>query len=592
MKNSKITLALILVLAVSLAATGKSFAQTPGPASISLSNTELSQSGIPGATVSYTVTVTNNGGTEASVDLSEGSSDKWITSYTPTGTFTVPAGGTKTVAIYVQIPADAASGTNDIFELTFKETTAGDTKLLRINTIAQVPVPTSAPTGRPLVLVNGYDTGGKVRGGQEFTLRLQFANKGSFSAVNIMIKFDNAGFLPRGTGGTVFIPVLDAGKEVTISQNFSVGSDLIWAGVGSLTGTYSYEDGSGKPYTGNFSCTITIDYPGSTGSGATATPNIPKRPQLVVSNYTTDVDPLQPGTIFTLNLDVRNLGQADASNVTMVLGGGVTSGGDSGTPAPGGVSGSSGELTNFAPLGSSNVVFIGNLAKDAVVTIPVKLIVNVSTTPGAYTLKLSFVYVDSKGNRLVDDQVITLLVYALPQVEISYYRDPGMFNAGMMTVLPLQVTNLGKKSYVLGNMKVTAENADISNNVALVGALDPGGYYTLDVNFMPYNEGPMEVKVAINYTDDFNMPRFVEQTLQVEVGPAIDMGPAPTDGSGTPGQGEGNPTDGGSQTPETFLQKVWRFIKGLLGLDSGSGNSGSSTAVPTESVPIKVGPKG
>ena len=133
---------------------------------------------------------------------------------------------------------------------------------------------------------------------------------------------------------------------------------------------------------------------------------------------------------------------------------------------------------------------MGNLAKDAVVSIPVKLIVNVSTVPGAYTLKLSFVYNDAKGNRLVDDQVITLLVYALPQVEISYYRDPGIFNAGMMTVLPLQVTNLGKKSYVLGNMKVTAENADVTNNVALVGALDPGGYFTLDTNFMPYNEGP------------------------------------------------------------------------------------------------------
>jgi len=40
-----------------------------------------------------------------------------------------------------------------------------------------------------------------------------------------------------------------------------------------------------------------------------------------------------------------------------------------------------------------------------------QLVVNVTAAPGAYTLTLSFVYTDEKGNRLVDDQVITPLVY-------------------------------------------------------------------------------------------------------------------------------------------------------------------------------------
>jgi hypothetical protein len=588
MKNSKITLVLILAIAVSLAITGRGFAQAPG---LTLDQYSLSKTGEPGHTVSYQVSLTNTSAEAVAVDISISPSAKWVTTTSPTGPISLAAGANAQVEIRVQIPADAANGTNDIADVTFSDGSSTPVTL-RVETVASIP---QQPSGRPLVLVNGYDTGGKVRGGQEFTLKLQFANKGTLSAVNITITFDNAGFKARSTGGTVFIPVLDAGKETTISQNFTVGSDLTWAGVGSLTGTYSYEDGFGKPYTGSFSCTITIDYPSSSGTSATATPNIPKRPQLVVSTYTTDVDPLQPGTIFNLNLDIRNLGQADASNVTMVLGGGVTPSSDNGTPGPGGVLGSGGELTNFAPIGSSNVVFIGGLAKDALVSVPVKLIVNVSTTPGAYTLKISFVYFDSKGNQLVDDQVITLLVYALPQVEISYYRDPGTFNAGMMSMLPLQVTNLGKKSYVLGNMKVTAENADITNNVALVGALDPGGYFTQDVNFMPLSEGPVEVKVSINYTDDFNMPRFVEQTLQIDVGPAIDMGTAPSDGSITPGKGDGSAGDGASAAPETFIQKVWRIIKGLLGLDSGlssgSGSNEASTETPTPA-PIIIGPKG
>jgi len=380
MKNTKITLALLLVMAVSLVATGKGFAQTPS--TFTLSSTELSQSGMPGATVSYSVTVTNNTPDPLTVDLSEGTSDKWTTSFSPSGPLTLTAGQSQTVSVYVQIPADAASGTNDIFELIFSAGT--ETQTVRINTIAQVSTPTTAPNGRPLVVVNGYDTGGSVKAGQEFTLKLEFVNKGQFSATNILIAFDSPDFLPRSTGGVRAIEVLDAGKTVTLSQNFLVSSGLAWQNVGSLPGTFSYEDSSGKAYSGSFNLTISLSTPYSSGSSATATPNIPKRPQLVVSEYASDVDPLQPGTIFTLNLDVRNLGQADASNVSMVLGGGVTTGGsEGGTPGAGGVSGSGGELTNFAPLGSSNVVFIGDLAKDAVVSVPVKLIVNVSTTPGA-----------------------------------------------------------------------------------------------------------------------------------------------------------------------------------------------------------------
>jgi len=65
MKNSKMPWVLILVLAVSLAVAGKGLAQTPD--TITLNNINLSQSGIPGATISYSVTVTNNGVSDATV---------------------------------------------------------------------------------------------------------------------------------------------------------------------------------------------------------------------------------------------------------------------------------------------------------------------------------------------------------------------------------------------------------------------------------------------------------------------------------------------------------------------------------------------
>jgi hypothetical protein len=281
------------------------------------------------------------------------------------------------------------------------------------------------------------------------------------------------------------------------------------------------------------------------------------------------------------------MGSSDALGVTMILGGGAgSSSTDSGTPQAGGVSGSSGELTNFAPLNSSNLTYLGDVKQNISTSVSQRLIVNTTTEPGVYTLKLSFVYTNSKGTQVVDDQVITLLVYSLPQVQVDFYRDPGMFTAQMMNVLPLQVTNLGKKQAVLGNMKVTAQGADITNNVSLVGALDPGGYYTLDANIVPQQEGPLDIDVIINYTDDFNAARTIEQKVHIDVQPAMAITPEGTQ-SGVKGGADGGSTV--PSGPETIWHKIGRFLKGMFGLDSGNGSQ-QVTPSTTESAPIQSYP--
>jgi hypothetical protein len=48
---------------------------------------------------------------------------------------------------------------------------------------------------------------------------------------------------------------------------------------------------------------------------------------LVITGYSSDVEPLQPGAQFGLNLKVQNVGNANAQRITMIVGGG--SGGNS-----------------------------------------------------------------------------------------------------------------------------------------------------------------------------------------------------------------------------------------------------------------------
>lgn len=443
-------------------------------------------------------------------------------------------------------------------------------------------------SSRPVLVVNAYDVvEGRVAAGEEFVLAVELKNKGDKEAHKVIITYDaGTNYYLQGTGGTDYVENIDDGGKYTSKQRFLGALDLAWTDIAPILVNVSYSDSDGNAYTAAF--TINLNSQGGAVSNATPTP-LAAKPQIVVTGYKTDVDILQPGTAFDLSLDIRNMGAADANAVTMVLGGGVTSNGnDNGTPTAGGVSGSGGDLTVFAPLNSSNIAYLGDVKKDGVATINLKLIVNVTAQPGVYTLKISFVYTDAKGNNAVDDQVITLLVYSLPQVDVNFYRDPGEFTVGNMSVLPLQVTNLGKKSSVLGNMTVTADGADITNNVSLVGSLDPGGYYTLDANIVPMNEGPLDVKVVINYTDDFNQARTVEQKITINVMAAPEL-PTPELGP------DGNPIIDVpvDVAPETFWQKIGRFFKGLFGLDSSSpSNNGGGSDVPTDSAPVISGGKG
>ncbi|MEN6531045.1 MAG: hypothetical protein ABFD17_04600 [Anaerolineaceae bacterium] len=556
----------------------------PSAANISITVGKTSKTGVPGSTVSYKVSITNNDAVDLEVKLSAvATSNEWSTPVVVPDTLTIPAGETQVVVVNVPIPSSAIAGQNNVATFYVEDSTGIDLGTLQLTTlVANSPTPVSV---RPLMVIASYSTGdAKLYAGSELNLQVKLRNDGQSAATNVVITFDGADFYPRETGGVRTAGTIGAGESTTISQKFLIGDALAWANVAPIKAIITYTDAAGTAYSESFTISVVITEP-SGGSYATATPNIPARPQLVVTGYTTDVDPLQPGSIFELKLDVKNLGNADAKSVTAVVGGGVSSGGDISTPQAGGISGSGGDLTTFAPLGSSNVIFIGDINKDAVASVSQKLVVNVTASPGAYTLKLSFVYSDAKGNRLVDDQVITLLIYSLPQVEVSFYRDPGMFSAGMENILPLQITNLGKKTYVLGNMKVTAENADVYNNVLMVGALDPGGYFTLDASLMPYQEGPLELNIQINYTDDFNQPRTIDQVIPVEILPAPEI--PPEIGNGTEG-------GGGIVEPvqETFWQKVVRFFKGLFGAGSGKEEQPVNPEVPTEDVVVPVIPKG
>jgi hypothetical protein len=460
--------------------------------------------------------------------------------------------------------------------------------------------PTATPTQtvesprnyeRPVIVVDTYsldqDT---ISPGNSFILFITLYNAGQQHATNVVATFSSGDLMPRETGGVIAVGEIAPGNHHEFAQPLFLDTNA-WGAVASINMIVTYTNQVGISYSETFTITLPIYHVYAAGATSTPTstpsPTPSNKPQLVITGYTTDISPLQPGAQFKLALNVQNMGNSTAKRVMMIVGGGSSTT-DGGTQQPGGISGGSGEFTNFAPMGSSNVRSLGDFSSGDDISAYQPLIVNVNTAPGAYPLKISFVYIDEQNHTFVDDQIITLLVYRLPILEISFYQGVSTLYTGQPNTLPLQVVNLARNSIVLGNMRVSGSSGQFSNNSILVGTLDPGGYFTLDATYIPDQPGSTDLVVSIDYTNDFNQPQVITKTLTVDVVDQPIIGPS-ADGIQNGG------IEAISPIPETFLQKVWRILLGLIGLDSGlstikSSNNNQPIESPTSQpliVPVK-----
>ncbi|MCL4270655.1 MAG: IPT/TIG domain-containing protein [Anaerolineales bacterium] len=466
------------------------------------------------------------------------------------------------------LPAGFAPGSYTVTVTMSGVVVSGTDTLIVVTPTATVsPPPTLAPTSTPTfsftrpqmrVTFSGANKD-KITSEERFKFSVNFENAGNMMAYNTQATFTSADLLPLDTGGVAVLGNVGSGGGVSVDQRFISNGSLSGKSVVTIDVTLTYYDDKGTAYSDKFTFTVPVAGGGGSGVYYTATPTGVRSGQLIITSYGTSVDPLQPGSQFNLVMTVQNVGNEKAQRVTMIVGGGG-SGGSSGTPQPGGVSGGGGEFTNFAPVGTSNVQSLGDMGAGGVVQASQELIVNVSTNPGAYPMKVTFSYLNAKGEVVNDEQVITLLVYSLPNLDISFYRPLDMFFAGQPGSLPIQIVNLGKRTAVLGNITVTADSGMVENGTSLIGSLDAGGYFTLDAMLFPETPGPVKLTFVIEYTDDFNQERTIEKTLDVNV----------EEGFFEPTPDPNMPMDPGFMpvAEETFLQKAWRFVLGLLGLDS------------------------
>ncbi len=458
-------------------------------------------------------------------------------------------------------------------ETTTTETTVVVETTVVADTATPVPTSTSIPTStpnptattkpaysRPLLNLTSYSyDSSEVYASNIFNLDCVFQNLGQQRAYNIVVTYSANSLTAEDNGGVDVISSLGASESTTSSQDFYVSSSIS-SSPATVNISIEYKDVDGKSYTQSFAVSVVVS---GYGTYYTSTPE--GRPQMIVANYETDVDPLEPGTTFMLTMNLQNRGYLTAQNVSLVFGGGADSSSTS-------TSTSSSE--NFLPLGSSNVQVIGDVSVQQYIQVQQALVVNSETTPGVYPLTLSFTYTDEDGNEFTDSQIITLLVYLVPSIEVSFYETPDAFSVGTEATLPIQVVNIGSDSVLLGNIYINVENATLSNNLTFVGTLESGGSFTIDTDITPQQAGTFPVTVTINYQDNFKKAQTITQTLSITV-TDTQMAVATIDPALVATEMAKMPNAGNQQTNNNFGSILLRFFRGMIGFDSSASTSQS-----------------
>ncbi|HPS33431.1 MAG TPA: hypothetical protein PKW57_08005, partial [Anaerolineaceae bacterium] len=126
--------------------------------------------------------------------------------------------------------------------------------------------------------------------------------------------FSSEDFVPLD-GGVFTLESIEINDAPGTTLRFRVSDYSSWKYSGVINATATYTDDAGTSYSTSFVFYVAIAQSAAASPTKTPTPGAAAKPQLVISGYSTDVDPLQPGSAFKLKLKIANAGVADASNV-------------------------------------------------------------------------------------------------------------------------------------------------------------------------------------------------------------------------------------------------------------------------------------
>lgn len=385
-------------------------------------------------------------------------------------------------------------------------------------------------SGRPQVIVQrSASQPDDLAPGEAYSLTLVLKNQGPASATGVVLSVPSGGAsLPVERASTVSIDRIGAGAVVTTVLPLRL-ADSAAVGRQAQAVRVEYGDYTGGRYTADFNVTLSVSADLST------------RPQVIVQAYHTAPAILSPGNVFTLAMTLSNVGGGAAQRLMVTIGGTASA-----TSASG--------LGPFAPLESSNVVFLGRLDSGQTKELAQPFIVDGQAKAGVYQLPVTLEYDDPRGPRRTDTQVISLLVIRAPLLRIGLLEPITQVLVGQPLDLSVEIINIGQSGANVNRVELASDSMDIVQGASTyVGPMDSGTTQSLQANVVARRAGPAAITVTVNYVDDLNRPQQITHALPFDVR-EIPKAPEPTP-----------PPEASSGG---VLDWLGRLLRGLFGLGS------------------------
>jgi hypothetical protein len=265
---------------------------------------------------------------------------------------------------------------------------------------------------------------------------------------------------------------------------------------------------------------------------------------VILVSATTEPANISPGDEFTLKLKMKNAGDSKASGTVMTLD--IKS--ISSTEAP-----ASTEQRSVSPkapisvIGDSNVRYLGSIYKGGEVEASFLMIADGSAQSGTYNLDIKLDY-----STRSQSQVVGIVLIRKPDLDIIQPAVPSKAEAGKKFNFATDIVNAGNYVANCVSVELGSDGADIESPNYFVGTLEASDIDTFETQVTFDKPGGKDLKLRVNYIDDFNRTHTIEKDFKIKIGDHADEVESRKESAG-------------------FLASMARFFKAIFGLGGSEG---------------------
>lgn len=474
-----------------------------------------------GTQTTLSIPIKNAGGRAYNVLISLGASeslpfetekmslDKYISSFTGTTIYSIP----------VTIPSNTAPGTYPLsINVSYENSSGGGG-----SESATVYIKITSNLRQPQLKLLGIQTeGDELEAGSSQVVKLNLKNDSDIpiSSINLRLSgFSTDGINLDNWPDSQFVTAMEAGELHPVEFRLQAGSKME-SGTYPLDLAVEFEDQYHHKYTQEQKVYLPVSGKGEQDDLI---------PRILLEDYNLGGGYVQAGQTFPLTLLFKNTSEnITVANIKVSLA-------------------SEGDV--FAPVGSSSSFYFPKIAPGETVEHTIRLHTQPNADHKVYTLMANLDYQDEDGNKLEEQETISLPVIKEIRLVTSDIIMPAEAYPGSPTNITLDLYNTGRSS--IRNLMITTEgDFEVQNGTLFIGTLEAGQDDYYDATLVAPQEGELQGKVILSYEDEMGNPYHLQKAFTLNAMPAPDP----------PSFGPEMPMEESGQGPV----KIWMIAAGVF----------------------------